>query len=166
MLKFSKDVMLEFCTKFFNKFSIDGTSPAEWCKAIVVLIHKGDKNRVDNYRMVSLQSVRSKFYASIVHSWLYFYVKCHCWKIKRGDKAFTQFVDIEKSFDSVQFILLQILKITGYLNHFLKKNLSRTYFCTRWQNYPQTIADTSPHTHPSRVPLRSSFVIKCDEIGC
>lgn len=105
MLKFSKDVMLEFCTKFFNKFSVDGTSQAEWCKAIVVLIHKGDTNRVDNYRMVSLQSVRSEFYASIVHSSLYFYVKCHCWKIKRGGQAFTQFVDIEKSFDSVQFIL-------------------------------------------------------------
>lgn len=158
MLKFSKDVMLEFCTKFFNKFSVDGTSQAEWCKAIVVLIHKGDKNRVDNYRMVSLQSVRSKFYASIVHNWLYFYVKCHCRKIKRRGKVFTQFVDIEKSFDSVQFILLHVLKITGYLNHFFL-NSTRTYFCTRWQNYPQTIADTFPPHPPISCPLA---IISCD----
>ena len=66
-----KDVIL-FMTKLFNTIFDKGIYPSDWAKAIIVPIHKkGDIHLVDNYRGVSLLSIVSKCYTSILNTRLY-----------------------------------------------------------------------------------------------
>ena len=59
-------------TKLFNKSFDKGIYPSDWAKAIIVPIHKkGDIHLVDNYRGVSLLSIVSKCYTSILNTRLY-----------------------------------------------------------------------------------------------
>ena len=59
-------------TKLFNNFFDKGIYPSDWAKAIIVPIHKkGDIHLVDNYRGVSLLSIVSKCYTSILNTRLY-----------------------------------------------------------------------------------------------
>ena len=61
-----KDVIL-FITKLFNTIFDKGIYPSDWAKAIIVPIHKkGDIHLADNYRGVSLLSIVSKCYTSIL----------------------------------------------------------------------------------------------------
>ena len=66
-----KDVVL-FMTKLFNTIFDKGIYPSDWAKAIIVPIHKkGDIHLADNYRGVSLLSIVSKCYTSILNTRLY-----------------------------------------------------------------------------------------------
>ena len=66
-----KDVIL-FMTKLFNTIFDKGIYPSDWAKAIIVPIHKkGDIHLADNYRGVSLLSIVSKCYTSILNTRLY-----------------------------------------------------------------------------------------------
>ena len=66
MLKAGGDDTVSFLTKFFNVLFSKGVYPEIWAKAIIVPIHKkGDTNKTDNYRGVSLLSIISKCYTTI-----------------------------------------------------------------------------------------------------
>ena len=59
--------MILFITKLFNTIFDKGIYPSDWAKAIIVPIHKkGDIHLADNYRGVSLLSIVSKCYTSIL----------------------------------------------------------------------------------------------------
>ena len=63
-----KDVIL-FITSLFNTIFDKGVYPSDWVKAIIVPIHKkGDIHLADNYRGVSLLSIVSKCYTSILNT--------------------------------------------------------------------------------------------------
>ncbi|WP_419639471.1 hypothetical protein, partial [Thiolapillus sp.] len=56
----------------FNTIFDKGIYPSEWAKAIIIPIHKkGNIHSVDNYRGVSLLSIISKCYTSILNTRLY-----------------------------------------------------------------------------------------------
>ena len=66
-----KDVIL-FMTKPFSTVFDKGIYPSDWAKAIIVPIHKkGDIHLVDNYIGVSLHSIVTKCYTSILNTRLY-----------------------------------------------------------------------------------------------
>ena len=121
--------MVLFMTKLFNTFFDKGIYLSDWAKAIIVPIHKkGDL--VDNYRGVSLLSIISKCYTSILNTRLYnwledndkivemqagfrrsysttdqFFLNLYaiaqkCMN-KKGQKLYVVFMDFKKAFDSV-----------------------------------------------------------------
>ena len=151
MLKAGGKVVYTFLTKLFNSIFDQGVYPLEWAKAIIIPIHKkGDTQNADNYRGVSLLSIVSKCYTSVLNNRLY------CWleenKIiqegqagfrktysttdqiftlfsivqkcmsKKHQKLYVAFVDFKKAFDSVRHEkLLECIR-----NHGVKGK----FFCT------------------------------------
>jgi hypothetical protein len=72
MLKSGGTDVLMFLVKLFNAIFFSGTYPKEWSKAIIIPIHKkGDRENVDNYRGISLLSIMSKCYTTILNTRLY-----------------------------------------------------------------------------------------------
>ena len=143
MLKAGGEDVEMFLTILFNTIFDKGVYPKEWAKAIIVPIHKkGDHGNVDNYRGVSLLSIISKCFTSILNtrlsSWLETnelisdcqagFCKSHstidhiftlyavvqkCMS-KKGRKLYVAFVDFKKSFDSVRHNkLLECMKDQG-----------------------------------------------------
>ena len=148
MLKMGgKDVIL-FMTKLFNTIFDKGIYPSDWAKAIIVPIHKkGDIHLADNYRGVSLLSIVSKCYTSILNTRLYnwleendkivemqagfrrnysttdqifnlYAITQKCLN-KKGQKLYVAFVDFKKAFDSVHHDkLLQAMQKEGVQGKF------------------------------------------------
>ena len=134
--------MVLFMTKLFNTFFDKGIYLSDWAKPIIVPIHKkGDL--VDSYRGVSLLSIVSKCYTSILNTRLYnwledndkivemqagfrrnysttdlFFLNLYaiaqkCMN-KKGQKLYVVFMDFKKAFDSVHHDkLLQVLQKKG-----------------------------------------------------
>eukprot|EP00745_Piridium_sociabile_P024691 TRINITY_DN39152_c0_g3_i6.p1 TRINITY_DN39152_c0_g3~~TRINITY_DN39152_c0_g3_i6.p1 ORF type:complete len:696 (-),score=54.33 TRINITY_DN39152_c0_g3_i6:199-2037(-) len=131
MLKAGGHEVHIFLTKLFNAIFDKGVYPREWSKAIIIPIHKkGNPDNVDNYRGVSLLSIVSKSYTSILNTRLYSWLEnnnliseCqagfrkkhstvdHIFTLnaviqkcmsKKGRKLYVAFVDFRKAFDSVQ----------------------------------------------------------------
>ena len=73
MLKAGGQEVILFMTKLLNTFVDKGMYPSEWAKAIIISIHtkKGNIHSVDNYRGVSLLSIISKCYTSVLNTRLY-----------------------------------------------------------------------------------------------
>ena len=68
MLKVAGETAVQFLTKLFNVLFDQGVYPEEWSKAIIVLIFKkGKENITDNYRGISLLSLVSKCYTSVLN---------------------------------------------------------------------------------------------------
>ena len=124
-----KDVIL-FMNKLFNPIFDKGIYPSDWAKAIIVPIRKkGDIHIADNYRGVSLLSIVSKCYTSVLNTRLYnwleendkivemqagfhrnysttdqifnLYAIAQKCLNKKGQKLYVAFVDFKKAFDSV-----------------------------------------------------------------
>lgn len=131
MLKLSGETTVIFFTKLFNRIFDYGTYPSDWAKAIIVpIFKKGDFKLTDNYRGVSLLSLMSKCFTSVLNKRLVMWVEKH--KIltesqagfrkdystadhiftlnaiverslsKRKGKLYACFVDLRKAFDSIQ----------------------------------------------------------------
>ena len=123
--------MILFMTKLFNTIFDKGIYPSEWTKAIIIPIHKkGNIHSVDNYRGVSLLSIISKCYTSILNTRLYTWLEenerivetqagfrrnysttaqiFNLYAIapkclnKKGQMLYVAFLDFEKTFDSVR----------------------------------------------------------------
>lgn len=58
---------MEMLHKLCNKIYYDKECPKDWCKAIIVPIHKkGDKTECSNYRAISLLSIPGKVYTGVL----------------------------------------------------------------------------------------------------
>jgi exonuclease III len=66
MLKNGEGVLTSLLLQFFNWVNEVETIPLDWCKALLVNLHKkGDKADPDNYRGISLISCLGKLYLSV-----------------------------------------------------------------------------------------------------
>lgn len=150
MLKLVDKSAVRFFTKLFNILFDQGIYPDEWTKAIIVpLFKKGDPNSTTNYRGVSLLSLASKCYTSVLNKRLVKWAEenkkitesqagfrrgystmDHIFTLKaivdkcfakRGCKLYVCFVDLKLAFDSVQREpLFNILIQNGMNGKFMK----------------------------------------------
>ena len=148
MIKTGGDAVLCFLTKLFNTLFSKGLYPKEWSKAIIIPIYKkGDPENTDNYRGVSLLSIVSKCYTTILNTRLYSWLEdndmlsdsqagfrrnystvdqiFNLYSIvqkclnKKGRKLYTAFIDFKKAFDSVRHNkLLDYIKNQGVRGKF------------------------------------------------
>jgi len=71
-LKSAENIVAPFLTKLFNRLYDLGIFPQEWSRSIIVpLFKKGDINKPENYRGISLLSIVSKVFTSILNKRLY-----------------------------------------------------------------------------------------------
>ena len=150
MLKLVDKTAALFFTKLFNILFDQGIYPDDWAKAIVIpIFKKGDPKLTTNYRGVSLLSLVSKCYTSILNKRLVKWVEDnnkisegqagfrrgysttdHIFTLKaaidkcfakKGGKLYVCFVDLRLAFDSVQREpLFNILRQHGMNGKFMK----------------------------------------------
>ena len=131
LLLLSKDRIFLYLCKIFNKMFELGVFPITWGIAIVVpLYKKGDRDICDNYRGISLLSVTSKIYTSIINNRLYNWaesnnkineeqagfrrnystvdhiftlhtIASNCLYGNKRSKLYAAFIDFRKAFDTV-----------------------------------------------------------------
>ena len=130
MLKTGGEEVICFLTKLYNKVFDCGIYPQEWAKAIVVpVFKKGDPDKPDNYRGISLINTTCKCYTAILNKRLYTWLEdrniivenqagfrrnystvdqiFNLYSViqkllnKKGQKIYVAFVDFKKAFDSV-----------------------------------------------------------------
>lgn len=148
MLKAGKHVTVSFLTDLFNAIFDQGRYPSQWAKAVIVpIFKKGAKDVADNYRGISLLSITSKCFTSILNrrlsNWLASESKImenqagfrknystidHVFTLhsivqnclsKKGRKLYVAFVDFKKAFDSVHHDkLLEALQHEGVSGKF------------------------------------------------
>ena len=158
MLKASKPITIKFLTNLFNAIFDRGQYPSHWAKAVIVpIFKKGSENLVDNYRGISLLSITSKCFTSILNKRLYNWLEreekivenqagfqrnyCttdHIFTLyaiiqsclcRKGRKLYVAFVDFKKAFDNVHHSkLLETLQREG---------ISGKFFCTLKSMYEQ-----------------------------
>ena len=141
LIKLAEPGVRTYLYKLFNKIYDSGYFPTEWAKAVVVpLLKKGDITNCDNYRGISLLSVISKIFTSILNKRLYRWAEENnkiseeqagfrksysttdhiftlytmvnsCLFGTRRSKLYVAFIDYKKAFDTVKReTLWQILK--------------------------------------------------------
>ena len=133
---------------YFNNLFDKDIYPRDWSKTIIVPIHKkGNADLPDNYRGVSMLSIISECYTSILNKRLYAWLEDnntiseeqagfrknystvdHIFVLnaivqthleKRGAKMYVAFVDFRKAFDSVRHCkLLEALQKEGVSGKF------------------------------------------------
>ena len=144
LLKLVKPKVTSYMKKLFNEIYSKSFFPTDWITSIIVPIHKkGSKLITDNYRGISLLSLTSKVFTSIINTRLYnwleknekicteqagfrrgFSTTDHIFTLysminnclygnKRG-KFYVAFIDYRKAFDSINRIKLwEALEETG-----------------------------------------------------
>ena len=71
-LKSAEGIVVPFLKKLFNALFENGLFPEEWCRSVIIpLFKKGDINNPENYRGISLLSIVSKVFTSILNRRLY-----------------------------------------------------------------------------------------------
>ena len=130
-LIYADTIVVPFLCKLYNKLYDVCYFPFEWSKSIIVpLFKKGDEGNPDNYRGISLLSIVSKVFTSILNKRLYSWAEKenkisteqagfrrsystidHIFSLvsivqnrfnsPRGGKVYACFVDYQKAFDSV-----------------------------------------------------------------
>ena len=131
VLILSKEKIFPYLCKIFNKILDLGVFPIQWGLATIVPIYKkGDKEICDNYRGISLLSVTSKIFSSIVNNRLYNWaennnkineeqagfrksystidhiytlhcIASNCLYGSKRSKLYAAFIDFQKAFDTV-----------------------------------------------------------------
>ena len=131
LLLLSKDKIFPYLCKLFNKIFELGVFPISWGIAIVIpLYKKGDRDICNNYRGISLLSVTSKIYTSIINNRLYNWAEANnkineeqagfrrnystvdhiftlhtiasnCLYGNKRSKLYAAFIDFQKAFDTV-----------------------------------------------------------------
>ena len=143
-LKETGEILVPYLKSLFNNIFRQGNFPEEWAKAIIVPIHKkGAMNDVSNYRGISLLSIVSKVFMTILTQRLTLYVEDkellnleqagfrrgfstidHIYTlyqiISNGlfgnsrSKTYVAFIDYRKAFDSVRRdVLWKVLREKG-----------------------------------------------------
>ena len=131
LLCLSKNLIFPYLCKIFNKIFELGVFPIQWGIAIVIPLYKsGDRDSCDNYRGISLLSVTSKIYTSIINNRLYNWaelnnkineeqagfrrhystvdhiftlhsIASNCLYGSKRSKLYAAFIDFQKAFDTV-----------------------------------------------------------------
>ena len=127
----SKDKIQPYLCKLFNKIFEMGYFPIQWGLATVVpLFKKGDRDLCDNYRGISLLSITSKVFTSVLNNRLYIWaeennkineeqagfrknystidhiytlhsIASNCLYGQRRSKLYAAFIDFQKAFDTI-----------------------------------------------------------------
>jgi hypothetical protein len=130
-LKAAENIIAPFLVKLFNRLFETGVFPKEWSQSVIIpLFKKGDANNPENYRGISLLSIVSKIFTSILNKRLYNWAEkehkiCeeqagfrksyatvdHVYTLMsmikkslfglRKSKFYVAFIDYQKAFDSV-----------------------------------------------------------------
>ena len=119
-IKTSHDIVLPFLTKLFNYMYKNSYYPLQWCKAVITPILKnGNNTNPDNYRGISLLSVISKTFTSIINKRLYEWCE-------KEDKISFEQAAFRKSFSTTDhiFTLTTIIQ-----NRLYKKDGGKVYAC-------------------------------------
>ena len=112
MLKNLNMPVMEFLVQLFNSLFNNGIFPAEWCKSIIVPIHKkGDINIPDNYRGVALTSSISKLYTNILNK------RLTQWAQKEG-----KLIEEQAGFRATYSTIDHIFTLYALVQSFLQKN--------------------------------------------
>ena len=151
LIKLTKPQIIKYLHKLFQKLYDTSTYPKEWAKSIIIPIHKkGSKLILDNYRGISLLSVTSKLFTSIIYNRLYTWLEnnmkiCeeqagfrrhfstvdHIYTLysmvnnrlhgqKKG-KLYVAFIDFKKAFDTVnRNVLWECMKEEGISTKMIK----------------------------------------------
>ena len=151
LIKLAKPHIVNYLHKLFQKIFDTSKYPKEWAKSIIIPIHKkGSRLLFDNYRGISLLSVTSKLFTSIINNRLYSWMEnnmkiCeeqagfrrhfstvdHIYTLysmvnnrlhgqKRG-KLYVAFIDFKKAFDTVdRNVLWECMKEEGISNKMIK----------------------------------------------
>ena len=131
VLLHSRETIFPYLCKMFNKLFEYGYFPIQWGVAIVVpLYKKGGKDNCDNYRGISLLSITSKIFTSVLNTRFYHWAEqnnkineeqagfrknystidhiytLHCMATNclygsRRSKLYAAFIDFQKAFDTV-----------------------------------------------------------------
>ena len=151
LLQLCKGKIIEFLFKLFNNMFTIGYFPLRWAVAIVVPLHKkGDVNKPDNYRGISLLSITSKIFTGILNRRLYSWSEenekinveqagfrrshstidhiftlhsmiSNCLYGRRRSKFYVCFVDFKKAFDTInRDRLWEVLERHGVTNKMLE----------------------------------------------
>ena len=151
LIKLAKPHIINYLHKLFMRLYETSYYPREWAKSIIIPIHKkGNKLLLDNYRGISLLSVTSKLFTSIINNRLYTWMEenmkiCeeqagfrrqfstidHIYTLysmvnnrlhgqKRG-KLYVAFIDFKKAFDTVnREVLWDCMKEEGISTKMIK----------------------------------------------
>ena len=133
-LKFSVNEISDYLVLLFNSLFDNGYYPVDWSESIILpLYKKGDVNNPNNYRGISLCSITSKVYSSIVNNRLKQWIDSnnitgefqagfksnystidHIFTLfaavqkqfSKNRKLYVAFIDFQKAFDSISRKLL------------------------------------------------------------
>ena len=138
-VKAAEDMVAPFLTKLFNRVYDTGVFPKQWSQSVIVpLLKKGDINDPGNYRGISLLSIISKLFTSILNKRLYRWAESEhkiceeqagfrknystidhlftlvsmikrCLYGQRRSKLYVAFIDYLKAFDSVDRDILWVV---------------------------------------------------------
>ena len=142
MLKLGEKEIIQFLKKYFNMLLSKGLFPIEWTKAIITPIHKkGDFDKPDNYRGISLLSILSKVFTGVLNQRLNKWVEendilteaqagfrkgrsttDHIFTLSaliekqfsKNSKLYVAFIDFKKAYDTInRSVLYSILANSG-----------------------------------------------------
>ena len=109
-LKHSEFVILPFLCTLYNRIFDACYFPFEWTKAIIVpLLKNGDEKNPDNYRGISLLSILSKIFTSILNKRLYNWAETN-------DKISPEQAGFRRSFSTIDHIFTIISIVQSRFN--------------------------------------------------
>ena len=134
ILKDGKTILVPLITRLFNSILYSGIYPDEWCKAIIVPIHKGgDVNNTTNYRGISLLPNLGKLFCKLINKRL----------IKWADDN-NHMCEQQAGFTKGKSTIDQIFILQSVIGKYLKKKKGRCY--TIFVDFAKAF-DRVPHNH-------------------
>ena len=158
-LKYAGEIIVPFFVSFLNALFDKGIYPDTWCESLIVpLYKKGDVNKPDNYRGISLSNISSKIYGIIINrrlqDWvnehnltgefqagykkgystidhLFTLLACVQKQFLNNRKLYVAFIDFEKCFDSINRKLLWSVLFNNGIKGKLLCCVKSMYICVK-----------------------------------
>ena len=110
--KYGVDFMIDYLHKLFNVILDTGYFPEQWTEGYIIPLHKkGDKDRVENYRPITLLSTMGKLFTRILNNRL-----CD-WAEK-----YHVYVEAQAGFRQKMGTIDNVFVVNGLINHMLNEN--------------------------------------------
>ena len=134
IIKEGRAGLVPLITRPFNTILCTGKYPKEWCKAIIVPIHKGgDVNDTNNYRGISLISHLGKLFCSLINQRL----------IKWANQN-NHMYEQQAGFTKGKSTIDQVFILQSVINKYLQKKKGRCYAI--YVDFAKAF-DRVPHSH-------------------